>query len=106
VRFAVARQQGLTEEMAAQVDEGWEASSLAPRYQRTVMLADAFLGAGGPPSPDQQAALRSEFSDAELVELGIGLALFHGFSKMLIALGLEPENMDTTVLPTPGSQPR
>jgi alkylhydroperoxidase family enzyme len=106
VRFAVARQEGLTEELAAQVEDGWEGSGLAPRYRRALMLADAFLGAAGPPPGDQRAELRSEFSDAELVELGIGLALFHGFSKMLIALGLEPEHMDTTVLPTPGSQPR
>lgn len=49
--------------------------------------------------------IRSEFSEAEIAELGIGLALFHGFSKMLISLGLEPEQMSTTVLPTPGSQP-
>lgn len=27
--------------------------------------------------------------------------MFHGFSKMLIALGLEPDHMDTTVVPTP-----
>ena len=31
----------------------------------------------------------------------LGVALFHGFSKMLIALGLEPAEMDTTVVPTP-----
>jgi hypothetical protein len=29
--------------------------------------------------------------------------LFLGMSKVLITLGLEPEGMDTTVLPTPGS---
>jgi hypothetical protein len=31
----------------------------------------------------------------------LGISLFHGFSKMLIVLGLEPEEMDTTVVPTP-----
>lgn len=35
--------------------------------------------------------------------MGIGLALFHGFAKLLITLGCEPEEMDVTVLPTPGS---
>ena len=55
--------------------------------------------------PLRPSTEKQEFSEPELVELGIGLALFHGFSKMLIALGLEPENMDTTILPTPGSQP-
>jgi hypothetical protein len=74
---------------------------LCVRHQAALVLADAFLGADGPPSAEGQARLQAEFRDEELVELGIGLALFHGFSKMLIALGLEPEEMDTTVLPTP-----
>ena len=91
----------MTEELAAEVDDGWDASTLSARHKAALALADAFLGADGPPSVDDQARLRAEFSDEELVELGIGLALFHGFSKMLIALGLEPEHMDTTVLPTP-----
>jgi hypothetical protein len=47
------------------------------------------------------AALREAYSEAEAVELALGLSLFHGFSKMLIVLGLEPESMDTTVMPTP-----
>jgi uncharacterized UPF0146 family protein len=50
-----------------------------------------------------QAALLEEFTEAELVEMGIGLALFHGVSKMLIALGCEPEEMDITESRTPGS---
>jgi hypothetical protein len=70
-----------------------------------LVLADAFLAAGGAPSAEEQSVIRAEFSEPEIAELGIGLALFHGFSKMLIALGLEPEQMNTTVLPTPGSQP-
>ncbi len=31
----------------------------------------------------------------------MGVALFHGFSKMLIALGREPDEMETTIIPTP-----
>ena len=50
--------------------------------------------------------MRDEFSAAEIAELGIGLALFHGFSKMLIISGCEPEEMATTVLSVPGAQPR
>ena len=43
-------------------------------------------------------------SDAEIAELALGVGLFMGMSKVLITLGLEPESMETTVLPTPGSQ--
>ena len=53
-------------------------------------------------SPDL-STLVSLVSDAELVEMGIGLALFHGLSKLLIGLGCEPDQMDTTEVRTPGS---
>jgi len=52
--------------------------------------------------PDELGATLAQHFDAgEWTELALGLGLFHGFSKMLIALGLEPDQMDTTVLPTP-----
>lgn len=35
--------------------------------------------------------------------MGVGLALFHGVSKMIVALGCEPEEMQTTIQPTPGT---
>ena len=41
------------------------------------------------------------FSRSQVTELLLGVALFHGFSKMLIALGREPSDMDTVVIPTP-----
>ena len=52
-------------------------------------------------SPTTRAAFDAHFSSSEQEELGIGLALFHGFSKVLIALGCEPEEMAVTELPTP-----
>jgi hypothetical protein len=56
-------------------------------------------------APEVRARFEAEFDAEQRAEIGIGLALFHGFSKALIALGCEPEEMDTTVLRTPGSPP-
>ena len=103
MRFAVARQDGLTEDLVEQIDDGYTSSGLSGRHQATIAFADAFLDAEGPPPADVQDAILAEFTPAELVEVGIGLALFHGFSKLLIAVGAEPAQMDTTVLPTPGT---
>jgi hypothetical protein len=36
--------------------------------------------------------------------MALGVGLFLGMSKVLINLGLEPEDMPVTVMPTPGSQ--
>lgn len=101
MRFAVARQEGFDEDQAALVDDGYEHSALDERYRAALAFADAFLQLTGPPPPEVRARIQAQLSDAELTELGIGLALFHGFSKLLIALGCEPEEMATTVLPTP-----
>ena len=50
-----------------------------------------------------QAQLREHFTDAQIVEMALGVGLFLGLSKVLITLGMEPEEMDTTLVPTPGS---
>jgi alkylhydroperoxidase family enzyme len=52
---------------------------------------------------EQRNALRAHYTDAEIVELTLGVGLFLAMSKVLINLGLEPESMPTTLMPTPGS---
>jgi hypothetical protein len=64
-------------------------------------FADRFINAPGPASADEAAALAKHFDAMQRAELALGIGLFHGFSKLLIGMGLEPEQMDTTVLPTP-----
>ena len=66
-------------------------------------LTDDLIGTPGQLSPASIDELRRHYSDAEIVELALGVGLFLGMSKVLITLGLEPEAMDTTLLPTPGS---
>lgn len=101
VRFSLAREQGLAEEEAVLVDDGYETSSLSERHKAAIRLADRFLAIPGRPpgavGPD------GVLSPDESVELGVALAMFMGFAKMLITLGLEPEDMPVTVVPTPGS---
>jgi hypothetical protein len=102
VRFAVAKQQGLDESIVAHIDDGWrDDDALSVRYRSALDFADAFLsndvGSAGLLTDD------GGFDDAQRAELVMGLGLFHGFSKALIALGCEPEpgTMGTTELQTP-----
>jgi alkylhydroperoxidase family enzyme len=90
----------LTEDLVEQIRDGYEASELPVRHQRALRFADALLHLQ-PLSAHERAELQAEFTDPELAELAIGLALFHGFSKVLIASGAEPDQMETTVIPTP-----
>lgn len=101
MRFAVAKQQGLSEELVSQIDADYQLSALDHRQKLAVAFADHFLGATGPVPPSLDEALAAEFTSEQLGELAVGMSLFHGFSKLMIALGCEPEQMDTTELPTP-----
>jgi hypothetical protein len=57
-----------------------------------------------PLSQSQIENLRSHYTAAELVELALGVGLFLGMSKVLITLGLEPEDMPVAIIPAPGSE--
>ena len=101
VRFSVAREQGVTEDVVAMIDDGYEDSALSQRHKAALRLADAFLENPRGLDDTARADLLRHFSPAEIVELTAALALFVGFSKIAVALGTAPESMPTTVLPTP-----
>jgi alkylhydroperoxidase family enzyme len=92
----------LTEEQVDEIRDGYEASSLSARDVVALRFTDALLR--DPRRARQlQAELRAHFSGPEIVELAFGVVIFHALSKLLITLGLEPEQMPRTVLPTPGA---
>jgi alkylhydroperoxidase family enzyme len=103
VRFAGARTQGLDEAAVAAIGDDHERSSLPAHERAALKLADAIVGSPHPLPAEDVAALRAHFSDAQVAEIALGLGLFHGLSKALIIMGLEPQNMPVTVLPEPGS---
>ena len=49
-----------------------------------------------------EARMREHFSEAEIVELTYAMGTFIGYGKQIMVLGLEPENLPLTVIPTPG----
>lgn len=79
------------------------AKHLEPRESLALTLTDALIGDPRSLSASQLEALVGEFDEGELAELALGVGLFFGLSKVLVALGLEPTAMPTTVLATPGS---
>ena len=105
MRFAGAKQAGLTEDAVAQIEDDYEASGLDESAKVVLRFTDAFLTdpAGIPESLQDQ--LRAHFSPAQVVELALILGAFAGFSKLRIALGLVPESMATTIVDTPTAPP-
>ena len=102
MRFDSARAAGLDEDKASLVEDGY-AEHVSSEAAAALSLTDALIGLPKPLPADLQAQLRNHFTDAELVELSLGVGLFLGMSKVLISLGLEPDEMPVTILPTPGS---
>ncbi len=86
-----------------QIVDGYEAV-LSEAETAALQLTDAVIGYPGSLSEETRRNLKANFSDAEIVEMALGVGLFLGMSKVLINLGLEPEDMPVTVMPTPGSQ--
>ncbi len=76
---------------------------LAPAETAILELTDAIIGRPQSLSDATRQQLQAHYTDAQIVELVLGVGLFMGMSKVLITLGLEPEEMPVTVLPTPGS---
>ena len=101
MRFDSARAAGLTEERVERISDGYE-KALEPAQAAALKLTDAIIGAPAPPDDDIQQALKAHYSEAEIAEIALGVGLFLGMSKVLINLGLEPEDMPVTVVPTPG----
>ena len=83
------------------IDGNWGDSHLSDDFLAALKFTDHFILTPGPVPDEIKSLLLSSFTQKEIAELSIGVALFHGFSKMLIALGREPDEMDTTIVPTP-----
>ena len=61
------------------------------------------LAGGHVTDPTLEEGMRRHFSEAEIVELTYAMGTFIGYGKQIMILGLEPENLPLTVLPTPGA---
>ena len=68
-----------------------------------LMLTDQIISAPGTLTRKNHAIIKRSLSRKERAEISLGVGLFMGMSKVLIALGLEPEEMETTIVKTPGS---
>jgi alkylhydroperoxidase family enzyme len=104
VRFAGARTQGLDEAAVAQITDDHAKSALPAHERAALALADAIVTAPRPLAASELAELRQHYTPEQLAEMALGLGLFHGLSKALIVMGLEPEGMPVTVMPEPGSE--
>ncbi len=106
VRFDKALGEGLDEQIVDDIDVGYEDSERLTDEEKAVLkFTDALIFDPELLTGDAREALKKHLSPAQIAELGMGVTLFLALAKALITLGLEPEQMDRTVLPTPAPSP-
>ena len=98
MRYDEARADGLTEERAAMVSDGYQASALTDREKLALALADAYLGFPVGVDADLAARLTAEFSANEIASILVALMTFHFTSRGAVSLGGMPDEMPVTVL--------
>lgn len=100
LRFAGAKQQGLTEDLVDAIGDGWETSALPDRHKVAIRVTDQIVKNPSPLPADVAAQLPR----SELVELVVTAALASAFSKAAITWGPPPQ-MPTLEVSTPTPNP-
>ena len=73
------------------------------RLQVALAWADMLLAGGHSTDPTLEERMHEHFSQAEIVELTYAMGTFIGYGKEIMVLGLEPEDLPITDVPTPGA---
>jgi hypothetical protein len=89
LRLAVAKEHGLQEAMAAQVDH-YESSDLADRHKVALRLTDALMTLPGAISPSLDEQAHRHYSAEELLELTLDVMKW-SYQKVAVALGTDDE---------------
>ncbi|HSF06519.1 MAG TPA: hypothetical protein VLG10_12075 [Methylomirabilota bacterium] len=89
VRYAGARQAGLTEAKIAALDD-LRSELFSPRERAALTFAELMATDHLKIDDAVFAELRRHFSEAEIVELGVATALFVGFGRFNAILGIDP----------------
>jgi alkylhydroperoxidase family enzyme len=89
VRYAGARQAGLTEVKIAALDDV-DSNLFSPRERAALTFAELMATDHHKIDDAVFAELRRHFSEAEVVELGVSTALFVGLGRFNAILGIDP----------------
>jgi AhpD family alkylhydroperoxidase len=100
LRFAGAREAGLTEEFVDDIVDDVDATDLPDRYKLTVRYTDVLIGDPTGLTDDLRAEMLDEFEPDQIVELTLTAAFAMAFSKAAVAWG-PPPDMPVLEVPTP-----
>lgn len=106
VRFAKPRDAGLDETVIDEVTDDYAKSArLSAPEKAALRFTDALIFDPELFDGNARAELHRHFTPPQIAELTLAVMLFLALAKVLITLGLEPESLDTTIIPTPAAAP-
>ncbi|NNL85683.1 MAG: carboxymuconolactone decarboxylase family protein [Myxococcales bacterium] len=88
-RFALARQQGLTEEMIAELPRYRESDAFNDAEKAAIRLADILSGDHKAASDELFDELRKHYTEPEILDLCFRITSFVGYGRMIRVLDLE-----------------
>jgi alkylhydroperoxidase family enzyme len=88
-RFALARQQGLTEELVAEIPYFESSGKLTGQEKAAIGFAEILAGDHRQASQQTFDVLREHFTESEIVDLGFRIVTFVGYGRLIHSLGLE-----------------
>lgn len=93
VRYDVAKQDGLTEDKVARIDDDFQSSDLTEIEKTALAFADVYLR-----TPDQLdaqliAKLREFFTEEQICHMAVSLTTFNATSRCAVSLGGMPESL-------------
>lgn len=88
-RFALARQQGVTEDLIEALPHYDESGLFDAKDKAAIRFAAILAGDHRTASQELFDTLRVHFSEPEILELGWRIVTFVGYGRLIHALGLE-----------------
>jgi alkylhydroperoxidase family enzyme len=85
----LARQQGLTEELIAEIPRYQDSTLLTPREKAAIRYAEVLAGDHRQAAQELFDELREYFTEPEIMDLGWRIVTFVGYGRFIHALGLE-----------------
>lgn len=100
LRFAGAREAGLTEDLVELIEDGYESSDLPERLKLAVRYTDVLITDPSTLTDEMRAELAETFTPEQIVELTATVTIASAFSKAAVAWGPPPE-IPVTEVATP-----
>jgi alkylhydroperoxidase family enzyme len=101
VRYDIAIEAGLDENMVQMINDDFRESELTSREKLILAFTDQYLNNPSPPAEELRQQLQEEFSREELLQLSLVVAYFNGFSRCAVALGGMPDELPRMEISVP-----